>query len=117
MENIDESVMRQSAKRWLIFFTLIMLFSFTLLGYRLIDVQVIRHDQLRDSARGNHIRTVVLQSQRGDILDSRGNLMATSLFVKTVYTLCYNTDTFRRKINFIKYCSIPHRCIYIYIYI
>jgi len=84
MENIDESVMRHSAKRWLIFFASIMLFSFTLLGYRLIDVQVVRHDQLRDWARGNHIRTVVLQSQRGDILDSRGNQMATSLFVKTV---------------------------------
>ena len=84
MDHYDPGVLRYAAKRWLLFFATIILFSFTLLGYRLVDLQVIRHDQLSNAARGNTIRTVERAARRGDILDRRGNLLATSLFVKTV---------------------------------
>ena len=84
MDHYDPGVLRYAAKRWLLFFAAIILFSFTLLGYRLVDLQVIRHDQLSNAARGNTIRTVERAARRGDILDRRGNLLATSLFVKTV---------------------------------
>ena len=83
MEDNGKSLLR-SAKRWLYCFGVIMLLSFSLLGYRLIDLQVIRHAQLSDAARGNTVRTIVREPRRGNILDARGNLLATSLFVKTI---------------------------------
>jgi cell division protein FtsI/penicillin-binding protein 2 len=84
MKKYNASVLRQSAKRWLIFFAFVMLISFGLLVYRLVDLQVVRHDQLRGWASTNIVRTTVLEARRGNILDRRGNLLATSLFVKTV---------------------------------
>ncbi|MBT5322788.1 MAG: penicillin-binding protein 2, partial [Verrucomicrobiales bacterium] len=61
-----------------------MLLSFGALGYRLIDLQILRHDELQSSARDNTIRTIIREPRRGDIRDIRGNLLATSLFVKTI---------------------------------
>ena len=59
MEDNGKSLQR-SAKRWLYCFGAIMLLSFSLLGYRLVDLQVIRHAQLSDAARGNTVRTYLL---------------------------------------------------------
>ena len=61
-----------------------MLLSFGFLVYRLMDLQVFRHGELSNTAKGNTVRTIVLEPRRGNILDARGNLLATSLFVKTV---------------------------------
>jgi cell division protein FtsI/penicillin-binding protein 2 len=84
MENFDASTLRQSTQRWLIFFAIVMLLSFTLLGYRLVDLQVIQHDPLSVTAKKYTKRRVEIEPRRGNILDSRGNLLATSLAVKTV---------------------------------
>src|SRR3954463_9808479 len=54
------------------------------LGYRLVDLQVLRHDELRVKALENTQQEMLLEPRRGDILDARGNLLATSVFVKTV---------------------------------
>jgi len=69
---------------WLITFAAGLLVAFTGLGYRLVDLQVNRHDQLRDTARGNTTRTIIVQPRRGDIFDAHGNKLATSRFVKTL---------------------------------
>ncbi len=58
--------------------------AFAGLGYRLVDLQVLRHEELASEARSNTEREILLEPRRGDILDSKGNLLATSLFVKTV---------------------------------
>jgi cell division protein FtsI/penicillin-binding protein 2 len=58
--------------------------GFTGLGYRLVDLQVLRHDELSLKAQRNTQRRVLLEPRRGDILDAKGNLLATSVFVKTV---------------------------------
>ena len=58
--------------------------AFVGLGYRLVDLQVLRHDQLSHIAQGNTFRETVLEPRRGDILDARGNILATSTFVKTI---------------------------------
>jgi len=84
MEEIHQHTPRYATKRWLIFFGFVLLLSFSLLGYRLVDLQVVRHDQLTVAARGNTIRTIEREARRGNILDRNGNLLATSLFVKTV---------------------------------
>lgn len=58
--------------------------SFAGLGYRLVDLQVLRHDELSRLARANTEREFLREPRRGDILDVKGNLLATSVFVKTV---------------------------------
>ena len=68
----------------LVMLTLLMGAAFAALAYRLIDLQVLRYDELGAKARGNTIREFLLEPRRGDILDAKGNLLATSVFVKTV---------------------------------
>lgn len=58
--------------------------AFAGLGYRLVDLQVLRHDELTKKARKETHDTYALAPKRGDILDRNGNLLATSVFVKTV---------------------------------
>ena len=58
--------------------------AFAGLGYRLVDLQVLRHEELRAKAAQNTEREIFREPRRGDILDARGNLLATSVFVKTV---------------------------------
>src|SRR5262245_66473853 len=59
--------------------------GFVALGYRLVDLQVLHHATLRKAAQNNTQRTLWLESRRGDIRDSRGELLATSVVVNTVY--------------------------------
>jgi len=68
------------------FLTLAMLLclAFAGLGYRLVDLQVLRHDELDATARKHREREFFRQPRRGDILDAKGNPLATSVFVKTV---------------------------------
>lgn len=54
------------------------------LSARLVDLQVIHHDRLSLEAEKNTQHKYILQPRRGDILDAKGNLLATSVFVKTV---------------------------------
>ena len=58
--------------------------SFAGLGYRLVDLQVLRHDELAALAQQNTQREFWRAPRRGNILDAHGNLLATSIFVKTV---------------------------------
>jgi len=58
--------------------------AFSGLGYRLVDLQVLRHDELAQAAQDASNTTISLASRRGDILDARGNLLATSISMKTV---------------------------------
>ncbi|MBR90335.1 MAG: hypothetical protein CMO66_03565 [Verrucomicrobiales bacterium] len=71
-------------RRWLLACAVFLLLAFSGLAYRLVDLQVYRHDQLRDTARGNTTRTVIVHPRRGDIFDANGNKLATSRFVKTI---------------------------------
>ena len=54
------------------------------LGSRLVELQVWRHDELAAKAQQNTQREFWQAPRRGDILDAHGNLLATSIFVKTV---------------------------------
>jgi cell division protein FtsI/penicillin-binding protein 2 len=54
------------------------------LGYRLVDLQILRHGELKAIAQQNTQREFLFEPRRGDILDSRGNLLATSVAVKVV---------------------------------
>jgi cell division protein FtsI/penicillin-binding protein 2 len=54
------------------------------LAYRLVDLQLVRHEQLQGLAERNTVRTISRPPMRGQILDIRGNPLATSLPAKTI---------------------------------
>jgi len=70
--------------RRLIWLVLLLCLAFAGLGYRLIDLQVLRHEELSAKAQQNTQAEILLEPRRGDILDAKGNLLATSMFVKRV---------------------------------
>ena len=74
---------RLQLKRVLILLGLLCL-AFAGLGSRLVELQVWRHDELAAKAQQNTQREFWRAPRRGDILDAHGNLLATSIFVKTV---------------------------------
>ncbi len=58
--------------------------AFAGLGYRLVDLQILRHDELSVKAQRNTQREFRQAPRRGDILDANGNILATSVPVKTI---------------------------------
>src|SRR5215471_6719291 len=70
--------------RRLFVLALLLVAAFAGLGYRLLDLQVFRHEELQAKAQQNTQQELLLEPRRGDILDARGNLLATSIYVKTV---------------------------------
>ena len=70
--------------RRLFMLALLLLLAFMGLGYRLVDLQILRHEELTAKAQQNTQQEIRLEPRRGDILDARGNLLAASIFVKTV---------------------------------
>src|SRR5512141_2043559 len=70
--------------RRLLLLVLLLGAAFAGLGYRLVDLQVIQHQKLSGEAAQQGQKNILREPRRGDILDARGNLLATSVFVKTV---------------------------------
>ena len=57
--------------------------AFAGLGYRLVDLQVLRHQDLSAKAEQNTHSEFLLEPRRGDILDTRGNLVYAYVGVTT----------------------------------
>ena len=70
--------------RKLLMLGLLVVAAFSGLGYRLVDLQCLRHDELSAKAESNTRREFVFEPRRGDILDCKGNVLATSTFAKTI---------------------------------
>lgn len=70
--------------RKLLMLGLLLVAAFAGLGYRLVDIQYVRHDELSAKAESNTRREFVFEPHRGDILDIKGNVLATSAFAKTI---------------------------------
>ena len=66
-----------------------MITAFGTLCYRLVDLQVVRHERFVEAARDNTERTIYREAKRGDLRDIRGNLLATS---KIVHTVCADPE-------------------------
>ncbi len=73
----------QQFKRVLALLALLML-AFAGLGFRLVDLQVWRHEELASLAELKTQQTTWQSAKRGDILDANGNVLATSIAVKTI---------------------------------
>jgi cell division protein FtsI/penicillin-binding protein 2 len=63
---------------------LLLIVAFGGLGYRLVDLQVYQHEELHAAAVNMWQRRVEHSTQRGRIYDARGQLLVTSVPVKTV---------------------------------
>ena len=74
---------KQQLRRALLLLTFLSA-AFGGLGYRLVDLQVLRHDELSAKAERNTQREFWQAPRRGDILDVNGNILATSVAVKTI---------------------------------
>jgi len=75
---------KQTQFRRVWMFTLLVCAAFAGLGYRLVDIQVVRHDEFSARAQEGTERETIQAPRRGDILDARGNPLATSVPVKTI---------------------------------
>lgn len=67
-----------------VFLLIVLSAAFAGLGYRLVDLQVLRHDELAQLEQENTQREFWQAPRRGDILDVHGNILATSVPVSTV---------------------------------
>jgi cell division protein FtsI/penicillin-binding protein 2 len=62
----------------------LLLAAFAALAGKLVNLQVVRHEELLGLAANNTIRTIPREPMRGQILDIRGNPLATSVPVKLI---------------------------------
>lgn len=58
--------------------------SFTVLFWKLYDLQINRHDELKAEAVGQQIDSMVISASRGTIYDKNGEIMAISYSTETV---------------------------------
>lgn len=79
------SVVHAMQIRRLFLFSGCILIAFGCLGYRLFLLQIVRHEFFAEQARNNTEVRLVRKPTRGDIRDTRGNLLAAS---KIVHNVC-----------------------------
>jgi cell division protein FtsI/penicillin-binding protein 2 len=82
-QNVLSSVKPLQYRR-LIMMAFLLALAFAGMGYRLVDLQLVRHEELQEEARKKTQWTVVRAPRRGEIRDIRGNLLAGSEPVKTI---------------------------------
>jgi cell division protein FtsI/penicillin-binding protein 2 len=58
---------------------LLLVVAFGGVGWRLVDLQVVRHEEFKELAVNMWVRRVEHPTQRGRIYDAQGQLLATSL--------------------------------------
>jgi cell division protein FtsI (penicillin-binding protein 3) len=68
----------------LVFLTIVMGVCFVTLGCRLVDLQLLQHEEFTRLAEDQHDHFYYREAPRGDILDRRGSPLATSIPVKRV---------------------------------
>lgn len=78
--------MMEAAKhrRRLIVLTIVLSACFVTLGCRLVDLQVLQHEEFARAADVQHEHFYFREAPRGDIVDRRGNPLATSVPVKRI---------------------------------
>ena len=77
--------MTKPRQRWLVMaVTLLITLAFSALGVRLLRVQWAEHERHVAEATRIHTYKFPVKARRGDIVDARGNLLATSVPVKSV---------------------------------
>ena len=76
---------------------MIMAGIFTILTSKLMYIQIYKHDDYREQANSTSTKFVSQKAPRGEILDSKGNILATNI---QTYTLTYTTTNESNKYFF-----------------
>lgn len=71
-------------RRRMLVVTGVLLVLFSIGAYRSFELQVIDRDAMLHEAERNYLRTMIVESRRGDILDRNGEQFATSVRVDTI---------------------------------
>lgn len=74
----------ESPKRRIRFITFIFLLVMSLYMARLVELQVVRGPELAASAQNSRLQTLPLPALRGDLTDSNGTLIATTVMARNV---------------------------------
>ena len=74
----------QKNRHRMVFLTIVMGVCFVTLGCRLVDLQVLQHEEFARLAEDQHDHFYYREAPRGDILDRRGSPLATSVPVRRV---------------------------------
>jgi cell division protein FtsI/penicillin-binding protein 2 len=93
-----------SQSRKLYALAVLLLSALGVLAGKLVDLQVVRHDELRALAETNTVRTIAILPIRGQILDIRGNPLATSLPAKIV---CANPSLLSNRLDSVARALAP----------
>ncbi|NLO89254.1 MAG: penicillin-binding protein 2 [Clostridia bacterium] len=75
---------REQDLRLTVYFVLVVLVFFLLVS-RLFYLQIIQNQQFMQLSESNRLRLIQIPARRGDILDSKGNIVATSVPVFSVF--------------------------------
>ena len=75
----------EKSRKRLVFFASVLVLALMGLTFRLVDLQWVQHESFRTRAEQLREREFYREAQRGDIRDRRGNLLATSVPVKTIF--------------------------------
>jgi cell division protein FtsI/penicillin-binding protein 2 len=84
LSELEREMANQMQLRRLVLVLLLLGAAFAGLGYRLVDLQVLRHEEMSAISDLTTRREFLLQPRRGNIVDARGTRLATSVFVKTI---------------------------------
>ena len=103
-KRLTESMVHAVQVRRLFFFAGCVISGFLMLGYRLVDLQVVQHERFVAEARDNTERTFLREPKRGDLRDIRGNVLATS---KIVHTVCGGPDIIRTNYQVVAQALAP----------
>ena len=71
-------------RRTMLVMLLLGVVSFTVLFWKLYDLQVVQHDELKALAVGQQTDSAVISASRGTIYDKNGEIMAISYSAETV---------------------------------
>ena len=76
LRNVDAELTRFRVRLAVV--ALVVLACFTLLGWRLYTLQVLRHDELAERAESNRTAVIPIVPNRGEIIDRNGVVLATN---------------------------------------
>ena len=85
-----KSIFISPIRFYLVFVSII--FAFTFIGVRLYFLQVLKSEKYTEFAQGARKNFISVESRRGDIVDKKGNLLATTRSVVTVGIDPYTID-------------------------
>ena len=76
----EKTIVSQIINRRIFLIFLIQSVMMLVLIYRLFSLQIVKHSSYSDMSSNNHIRTIIEPVPRGQILDSKGNILADNIY-------------------------------------